>query len=52
MFDQAKPQSINGSLEILQYHTVSATGQQQTVGAIPSDSKYSSMDFQLMISRS
>ncbi|TNV73204.1 hypothetical protein FGO68_gene6219 [Halteria grandinella] len=53
MFDQAKPQSITGSLEILQYHTISATGQQQqTVGAVPTDTKYSSMDFQLMISRS
>lgn len=49
MFETAKKPQMMGSLEVLQFHSTSQGG---PVAALPSDTKYSSMDFQLMISRS
>ena len=52
MFEKANKQQINGNLEVLQLHPVNpTTGIQSTVGAMPSDLRYSSMDFHLMVSR-
>ena len=49
MFEKATKQQINGGMEVLQTHMTS--NGLATVGALPSDIRYSSMDFHLMVSR-